>query len=282
MTRTTKRRAPGRRRWLLLLAAGILLWLMLTGLVERLLVYYPTRAITGTPAEIGLDYREIHLTAEDGVRLHGWFVPHTGARSTILLFHGNAGNIGHRVPWIDLLHAAGMHVFIIDYRGYGLSEGSPDEAGLYRDARAAYAWWSRERSGEEKLIVAGESLGGAVAVDLASRVRVDGLVLQSTFTSAWDMAKTLMPLGLLQPLTRIRFDSAAKIAAVRCPTLFIHGDRDEIVPLYLGQRLYQLAPEPKVIFEVPGARHNDLLWVAGPAYTEQVRKFVERIERTVQ
>ena len=248
--------------------------------LERFFVYYPTKQVFGDPKTIGLDFQDLFLVTEDDVRVHGWFVPATGAQSTLLIFHGNAGNIGDRLPWIELLHKLKAGVLIVDYRGYGRSGGDPFEEGLYRDASAAYAWWSSERGSKgEKLVLLGESLGCAVAVDLAVRVAPAGLILQSAFTSAWDMAKTLFPLGLLQPLAGVHFDSAAKIRRITCPKLIIHGDQDEIVPFRLGKKLYELAPQPKSFYEVPGAGHNDLLWVSGAEYSRQVRSFLSQVEQ---
>jgi fermentation-respiration switch protein FrsA (DUF1100 family) len=259
------------------LAAFLLLMIMKPYALERHFVYYPTREVVGTPAQIGLAYEDVFPVAEDGVKLHGWYIASPGAGVTLLLFHGNAGNIGHRLPWLELLRPLQANILIIDYRGYGRSEGQPFEEGLYRDARAAHSWWSQRYAGKaDSLVLVGESLGGAVAVELATRVPVTALILQSTFTSAWDMAKTIMPIGLLQPLTGIRFDSAARILRITCPKLIIHGDRDDIVPFRLGKKLYDLAPAPKQFFEVPGAAHNDLLWVAGPGYTRQVHAFLSR------
>jgi hypothetical protein len=247
-------------------------------LLERLFVYFPSKELAGNPSHLGLRYEDLSLVTEDDVRLHGWFVPCAGAKRTLLIFHGNAGNISHRLEWIQLLHELNCHILIIDYRGYGRSQGSPFEEGLYRDARAAYEWWVRERSGSgEQLVVMGESLGGCVAVDLAARVNPAGLILQSTFTSAWDMAKTLFPLGLLQPLTTIRFDAASKISRVHCPKLLIHGNRDEIVPYRLGRNLYQAAPPPRLFYEVPGAGHNDLVWTAGPEYSRRLSSFLSQL-----
>lgn len=247
--------------------------------LERFFVYYPDRNVEGDPSRLGLPFETLHLVAEDGVKLHGWFVPCSGSRRTMLILHGNAGNIGHRLSWIEILHALGSRVLIIDYRGYGMSEGKPFEDGLYRDARAAAAWWAERVKGpDEGLILIGESLGGAVAVDLATHVRPSALILQSSFPTAWDMAKTLFPIGLLQPLTGVRFDSAAKIRSVGCPKLFIHGSRDEIVPFRLGRKFFDLSPEPKQFWEVPGAGHNDLIWAAGPAYSRTIAEFLRRFD----
>ena len=194
------------------------------------------------------------------------------------MFHGNGGNIGDRVPWLKLLNDLGVHVLIFDYRGYGKSEGKPFEQGLYRDARAACEWWERERRPRgEKLVLFGESLGGAVAVHIAAGTPVDGLVLQSTFTSARDMAKTMFPLGLLLPLTGLRFNSVEKISKIACPKLIIHGTSDEIIPFRLGQRLFDEAPPPKMFYAVPEAGHNDLFWIAGAEYRRQWKEFLSGI-----
>ena len=259
----------------------VILYAMTPHSLERRFIYFPIREVHGNPSALGLAYQELAIITEDGVKLHGWLVPFSGSRRTLLIFHGNAGNIGHRLEWIQMLHALGANVFIIDYRGYGKSEGRPFEEGLYRDARAAYQWWANERAGGgEKLILLGESLGGVVAVDLAARFQPAGLILQSTFTSAWDMAKTVLPFGLLQPLAGIHFDAAAKIGGISCPKLFIHGNRDDIVPLRLGRRLYEMAREPKQFYEVSGAGHNDLIWVAEPEYSIGIRKFLEQVDQT--
>ena len=248
---------------------------MTTNILERWFVYYPMKGMDADPSRIGLAYQDVYALAEDGVRIHGWFVPRPGARLTFLIFHGNAGNISHRLGWIQILRELDAHVMIIDYRGYGRSQGRPFEKGLYRDARAAYQWWARERAADHsRLVLIGESLGGAVAIDLAASVPVDGIVVQSTFTTAWDMAKKMMPVGLLQPLTGVRFDSEAKIRKIGCPKFFIHGNQDEIVPFRLGRKLYEAAAPPKEFYEVPGAGHNDLLWIAGPEYAARLGHFV--------
>ncbi|HSW39721.1 MAG TPA: alpha/beta hydrolase [Acidobacteriota bacterium] len=269
-----------RRHWVLAVFFIIVIGLIMTPYkLERMFVYYPTSHIRADPGALGLAYQDLRLVTADNVTIHGWFIPHEGADGTILVFHGNAGNIGDRLSLIDLLHDLGVNVLIISYRGYGKSEGAPFEAGLYRDARAAYDWWAHNRQPlGEKLIIMGESLGGAVAVNLAADVSPAGIILQSTFSSGWDMAKTMMPLGLLQPLLNIRFDSAAKIGGIDGPKLFIHGDRDNIVPLRLGRKLYELALPPKYFYLVPQAGHNDLMYVAGDRYFLRLKEFLATIE----
>ncbi len=246
--------------------------------LERFFVYFPSRHLQCDPKAVGLDFQDMELIAEDNVKLHGWFVPCGDSAGTVLMLHGNGGNIGDRVSWLKILHDLGVNVLIIDYRGYGKSEGEPNEEGLYRDARAAYDWWAAERQPKgEKLILFGESLGGAVAVHLAAEISPSGIILQSTFTSARDMAKTMFPIGLLQPLINVRFNSTDAIVRITCPKLFIHGDRDSTVPFSLGENLFKLAPNPKFFYAVRGADHNDLVLVAGPEYARQLRMFLSRI-----
>ncbi len=269
-----------RRHWVLEIFILLVVGFAMTPYrLERFFVYYPSREIEGSPGNFGLAYQDLAIETEDRLKLHAWFVPCEGSHTTVLILHGNGGNISHRLPYIDLLHQLGVHVFIFDYRGYGRSEGKPYEEGLYRDVRAVYNWWARQRQPQgEKLILFGESLGGAVAVHLGARVPIAGLVLQSTFTSARDMAKTMMPIGLLLPLTGVRFDSGKEISKIACPKLIIHGTRDEIVPFRLGKALYELASSPKLFYAIPGAGHNDVLWVAGAEYSRQIQGFLNSLQ----
>lgn len=269
-----------RKRWIAAAAViAIVAYVMTPHTLERMFLYFPTRELEANPSGVGLAFQDLNMLTEDRVKLHGWFVPSTHARTTLLIFHGNAGNISHRLPWIEILHDLPAHVLIVDYRGYGKSEGTPFEEGLYLDAWAAYAWWARERATlGEKLVLIGESLGGAVAIDLATRTMPAGLIVQSTFTSAREMARTVFPLGFLQPLARVRYDSASKILQVKCPKLVIHGTADEIVPLRMGEDIFRLASDPKWFYPVQGASHNDLVWEAGPEYSVRLRSFLDAIE----
>ena len=243
--------------------------------LQRKMIFFPASILEHTPADLGLAYEDVRVRTSDGVTLHGWMVPCDGSDVTLLFFHGNAGNIGDRVENIRLLHEIGLRVFILDYRGYGLSEGAPSEQGLYEDAQAAYAHLvSREGLAPERIAIFGRSLGGAVAVDLASRVPCRRLILESTFTSAADMAAHILPILPWGRLVTERFDSADKIDKVQAPLLQFHGTRDEIVPYRLGQKLFQAAPGPKEFVPIPGASHNDTYLVGGRPYFEKIQSFL--------
>ena len=198
------------------------------------------------------------------------------AEGVLLYLHGNAGNISHRYDQIHLLMFLGISVFIIDYRGYGRSEGKPSEKGLYLDARAAWSCLTGGRRVDPgNIVVLGNSLGGAVAIDLASDggAAPAGLIVQSSFTSAPDMAKLVMPV-VPRSWIRTKMDSVVKIDRVDCPKLFVHSRADEIVPYELGQRLYEAASAPKQFYTVEGAGHNDTTSTGGKAYLRQLQDFI--------
>ncbi len=250
-------------------------------LMENSLIYFPSKYPTGRwdAGFYGLHVEDVYLSTGDGVRIHGWFVPMEGATHTILLFHGNGGNLTDRLEKLALLRSLGANVFIIDYRGYGRSEGRPHEAGLYADADAAYAWLRDEKGvAPESIVVLGESLGGAVAVDLASRERVGGAILESTFTSAKDMARKALPFIPPVLYLKSRLDSLGKIASVDAPLLIIHGTRDTTVPLEHAHRLYEKAAQPKALVEMPGAGHNDIFVVAEELYRSSLKDFLSQLK----
>jgi fermentation-respiration switch protein FrsA (DUF1100 family) len=190
--------------------------------------------------------------------------------------HGNAGNLTHRFLPIREITAAGSSVLMLDYRGYGKSGGSPSEHGLYADAQTAYLYLLNHGYSAQHIVLQGESLGTAVAVDLASRKACAGVVLEAAFTSGSDVANTVLP--FVGPLVFRGFDSKSKIAKIRAPLLFFHGDNDEIIPLKLGRSLFEAAPEPKSFIEIPGAGHNDLVETAGSTYRERLHEFYGRLE----
>ena len=246
---------------------------MLTQFADRL-VYFPTREHDGgTPATIGLAYDDVRLTAADGVALHAWFVPGEAARPTVLLFHGNAGNISHRLDKLAVLHGLGVSVLLLDYRGYGQSEGQPDEPGTYRDADAAYDWLLRRGTGSASLVLYGESLGGAVATDLAARRAVAGLILESTPSSILDVARHHYPMIPVRLFLSARYDALAKIARVKAPVLILHSAQDEIVPFTMAEKLYAAASEPKRLVRLSGG-HNDNFLMSAGAYREALQRFL--------
>jgi uncharacterized protein len=257
-----------------LIAAALLL--VLPVLFEKSLIYHPMRDHEVTARGLGLAHESVTLVAEDGIRLDAVFLPTKGSRVTVLFTHGNAGNLSHRLDRTIFLQARlGADVLLFDYRGYGRSEGRPDEEGTYRDGRAAYRWLVEERKvPPDRLVLFGESLGSAVALDLAVSRPCRALVLEAPFTSVPDMARVVFPF-VPRAFVRTQYDNLAKIHRLRVPLLVLHGERDEVVPFAQGRRLFEAAPEPKRFFPVPGAGHNDAYHVGGDAYWRTVADFVE-------
>jgi uncharacterized protein len=235
------------------------------------LLYFPSRALTRTPAAAGLAFEDLALDAEDGVRLHGWWIPAPGPRAGHLLYcHGNGGNVADRVAHAALLARLGFDVLLFDYRGYGRSAGAPGEAGTYRDARAARrALLARPGVDAGAVVYLGESLGGAIALALALEHPPAGLILQSTFTSVRDMARLHYPF-IPTPVVPDAYPSLRRIPALRAPLLVLHGDRDELVPADHGRALFAAAPEPKRLRVFPGAGHDVLATIPAAAYGEAI------------
>ncbi|QVL49027.1 MAG: alpha/beta hydrolase [Thiocapsa sp.] len=256
------------------IASAILLLNAALWLLQPGMVFYPTRALAATPADWGLAFEDVELTAEDGTRLHGWYIPHPDATHTLLFFHGNAGNISHRGDSIAIFNRLGLSVLIIDYRGYGRSAGRPSEAGVYLDARAARDHLVEVRGVDPKrIIIFGRSLGASVAADLAARVPSGGVILESGFSSARDMARHLYP-GLHRVLyLRFDFDAAERLSRVRSPVLVLHSPHDEIVPYSLGRKLFEAAREPKRLVDLRGD-HNSGFLASQPDYERSLAAFI--------
>jgi hypothetical protein len=260
-------------------AAGLLLTVAGIRLFENSFIYFPPRFPEGfPPPELdGGHVEEVWLTTLDKVRLNAWYLPNPTSEKALLWFHGNAENIGYGLERLTFYSRLEVNVLTVDYRGYGKSEGSPDEAGVYRDADAAYDYLVQERHVQPKNItVFGHSLGGAVAIDLASRRECGGVIVQSSFTSAKDMARRVFRIPLLEYIPKSQFNSLAKIGRVQAPILIVHGTRDEVVPFSMGQRLFKAAPEPKFFFPVEGAGHNDVVEVGGEALLAHLKSFLEQ------
>jgi fermentation-respiration switch protein FrsA (DUF1100 family) len=262
-------------RLLVFLGLVVFLWLFMK-YVERRQIYYPMRAIEMTPEDIGLKYEDVFFEASDGVRLNGWFIEAENSRGVVLFCHGNAGNISHRLDSILLLLRMDLDVFIFDYRGYGRSRGFTTEKGTYLDATAAYEYLSRERSiPPGRVVLFGRSIGGNVAIDLASKVKVACLVSESAFSSIEDMAKSIYGVRPPRWLLSNHFDAVSRIKKVGIPKLIIHSRDDEIVPFKQGRELFDAATDPKEFFELAGS-HNEGFLRSGRGYVETIRDFVDR------
>lgn len=241
---------------------------------EKVNLYIPNRTLTAHPGSFGLKYDEFKVPTEDGALVHGWFVENKPESPVILVSHGNAGNISHRLDKLQIFRRAGASVLLYDYRGYGESQGSPSEQGTYLDAEAAYRWLTQIKGvPTRRIVLYGESLGSAVAVELALRNRPAGLIIDSAFTSTVEMGQLVFPFLPVRWMVRFKYDSLAKIGKVACPVLVMHSPQDDIVPFEMGRRLYEAAPQPKSFFEMKGD-HNEGFLETGPAYGEAVASFL--------
>lgn len=252
--------------------------------------FYPSKYPEGWwDQQAVLGAQDVFIDTEDGVRLHSWWIERNksepdgtdngerdAADLVTLFLHGNAGNVTHRAQHAQQILAAGSSVLLLDYRGYGKSEGSPSEEGLYTDALAAYEYLRGQGVTPERLIIHGESLGTAAAVDLASKKPAAGLVLESGFSSGRAVAQSVLP--VLGPLLFGGYNSVSKISQVKMPLLQFHGDRDRIVDISLGRALFEAAGQPKQFVTIPGGDHNDLIPSAGDLYRKSLQAFYQRLE----
>ena len=248
-------------------------------MIDRRFIFFPERELLETPTQWGLSFDDIHFSASDGVRLHGWFVPGEG-EVTWLWFHGNGGNISHRLEDLTLLHThLGVKIFLFDYRGYGRSEGRASERGTYRDARGALDYvLSRQDICPRKIVYFGRSLGAAVAVWLATQHQPSGLILESPFASVKDMAKIAFPHLPLYLLVHNKYDSLSRIGKLSCPLLILHGDEDQIVPISQGRKLYDAARGPKSFYVIPGAAHNNTYIIGQEPYFRTLADFITSLK----
>ncbi len=268
----------------LALVAGGAYLLVLGGLYlgQSQLLYLPdipSRELTATPEVVGLPYESLRLPTRDGETLHAWYLPANPGTHTLAFFHGNAGNLSHRLDNLELFHQLGLNVLIIDYRGYGASSGQPSEVGTSLDAEAAWSYLTSIRGlPPERILLYGHSLGGAVAVQLASEVRAGGLIVESSFTSVADLAAELYPWVPARWLVRFHYDSRSKLSQVRSPVLIIHSRDDEIIPYHHGQSLYAAAPSPKRLLDIQGD-HNSGFLISLPRYLEGWRSWLGELPK---
>ncbi|HOQ05345.1 MAG TPA: alpha/beta hydrolase [Anaerohalosphaeraceae bacterium] len=249
---------------LLAMAAAVYVGLaLMLWLFQPRLVFYPMREHDWRPEEVGLPYESVKIYTEDGIELDAWFVPAQNASYTILFSHGNAGNISHRLDSLLLFREWGLNCLIFDYRGYGRSGGRPSEEGVYRDAAACWKWLTEVRQiPPETIVLYGQSLGGAVAANLAARLAEQagpqpaGLVIESTFSSIVDMGRHYYPWFPIRWFARFRFNTVQAVRKVHIPILVIHSPEDEIVPFEFGQKIFDSANPPKQFSRISGS-HNE-------------------------
>ena len=254
---------------------------MLYLLQDRLvfLPHLPGRGLDATPEAVGLAYEDAWIDTEDGERLHGWLVPATDARGTLLFFHGNAGNISHRLESLVIFNRLGLDVLIVDYRGYGQSSGEAGEEGTYRDARAAWEYLVSQRGVKpDRIVIFGRSLAGAVGAWLASQPGVvpAAVIIESCFSSGVDMGRRLYPVLPVRLLTRIRYPVRDYVKELRAPLLVAHSRHDEIIPFAMGRAIFEAAPEPKSFFEMEGD-HNAGFWISREQYLPAFDEFLTSV-----
>ncbi len=229
-------------------------------------LYGPVREVPYTPGELGLDFESVVFKTGDGLQLSGWYIPAKNSKFTMLFCHGNGGNIMHRLDSINIFYNLGLDCFIFDYRGYGSSEGKPDEEGTYLDVMAAYKWLREEKKiSANNIIVFGRSLGGSIAAQLASKVEVEALIIESAFTSYVEIGKKFYPYMPVRWFARFGYRTIDYVKDVNCPVMIIHSRGDEIIPFEFGLELYEAANEPKEFVEIFGS-HNDGFLVSSEIY----------------
>lgn len=238
---------------------------------------FPNRALGASPSDIGLNYEDVSLTTSDNERLHGWYIPAVDSKGTLLFFHGNAGNISHRLESVKIFHELGLDTMIIDYRGYGQSTGKTTEQGTYLDAQAAWDYLINSRGiPADQIIVFGRSLGGAVGAWLGVQNTPAAVIIESSFSSGADMAHRLYPFLPVRLITRLRYPVAEYASRLNCPVLVVHSRHDEIVPFIMGQAIYAAVKQQKKFLELRGDHNNGFL-ISQEDYIAGLKDFTQAI-----
>jgi len=286
---------------MLIYIAGVLFitylgWGVMLYIMQPKFLYGPVREVAYAPSELELDFEDVTFKSSDGLRLSGWYIPAplemnhqvepTQLRSglltgpeedsefTVLFCHGNGGNIAHRLDSINILHDLGLSCFIFDYRGYGSSEGKPNEQGTYLDAGAAYKWLREEKKiSPDNIIIFGRSLGGSIAAQLAGQVKARALVIESAFTSYADIGQKFYPYMPVRWFARFSYRTIDYVKNVDCPVMLIYSRNDDIVPFEFGPELYKAANDPKEFVEIFGSHNNGFL-VSGEIYKKAWTKWL--------
>ena len=263
--------------------AGIYgLVVLLAWFFQARLLYLPHvgREHVATPAERGLGWEQVELQTADGLLLDAWWIPVEDARGKLLFFHGNAGNISHRLDSILQFHRLGLSVLILDYRGYGRSEGRPSEEGTAQDARAGWRWLTEQQEASaDEIVLFGRSLGAAVAAELAASLAPQGQpaagILESPFRSVPALGQQLYPFLPVRWLATLDYPTERYVTHIESPLLFIHSRDDEIIPFSEGEAVYRAANEPKELLTIRGG-HNTGFIDSEPDYSAGIDAFLER------
>lgn len=260
----------------ILLVVAYLAMVLLVYWGQSRLVYFPNKQLSNTPQMFGLDYSSVSIATADGETLHGWWVPVRDAKGTVLFFHGNAGNISHRINYLTMFSRLGYNTLLFDYRGYGQSSGTPSESGTYLDAQAAWQHLTETQMiAPEQIVLFGESLGGAIASWLAAREKPGLLALASAFTSVPDLATQIYPFLPVRWISRFEYNTLESLHSVTCPVFIAHSPQDEIVPFQHGQRLFQAASEPKYFLTLEGGHNNGFIFMK-PAWHKTLGAFMDQ------
>lgn len=269
---------------LALLAAACTLLLMLSPRLAESLLFFPPRVLPGeAPRVAGVAARDIRLEAADGTVLHAWWFEAGADAPAVLFLHGNASHIGQLGFQAEAMVRRGISILLLSYRGYGRSEGRPTEVGVTLDARAGLDWLSEQTGGPDRVVVHGRSVGGGVAGGLLrTGTEPAGVILESTFTNLFEIARTVYPFvpGFLLSRLRGRFDTRTALEHTEVPALIVHGTEDGLVPTSMGRALREAAGERATFIEIAGATHNDLPIVGGESYMETIAGFVRRVTRS--
>lgn len=272
----------GTLKLLLALVGAYVAVVALLFMFQSRLVYFPMKGpYSVTPQTRGLAFERVTFTTDDQTKIAAWWIPAAGqARGSVLLFHGNAGNIAHRIDYAVMFNRLGYDTLLVDYRGYGESTGEPSEAGTYRDAAASWAWLTQTRGIKPAdIVIFGESLGGGIATWLAAREKPRALILASSFTAVPDLGAEIYPWLPVRLISRIRYNNLANLARIEAPVLIAHSPDDEIIPYAHGRRLYAAAKSPKSFLELSGG-HNEGFVFARPAWVSALEAFLEQARKT--
>lgn len=263
---------------IVILAGTYVILVTLMSVFQEKLVYFPSESMDVTPKNIGLEYESVTLSNSDNTEIFGWYIPSKDANTTLLYMHGNGGNISNRLSSIEIFNSLGLNIFIFDYRGYGNSSGSASEQNTYDDAMRAWEYLINEKGIKaENIIIFGRSLGGAIAANLASQVKPKAVILESTLTSAKDMASDVYPF-VPSSLIRFKYETLEYLKDINSPILIIHSENDNIIPFKHGKIVFENANEPKTFVQIRGS-HNHGFLESKVTYIKALENFLKEVER---